>query len=140
MIWLPVHTDLPRHIKTKRFSQLLNIRQAAAVGHLVMLWLWTLEVAESGSLEGFSDTEIALGAGWTGRDKQKFVSALILAGFLDPDYRIHDWEDYAGDLIARREKDRLRKQNQRLLNRLTERNLEAAIEEKKEILSAGHPT
>ena len=139
MIWLPVHTDLPRNIKLKRFSQLLNLRQAHAVGHLVMLWLWTLEVAPKGSLEGFTDAEIAEGAGWTGRDKGKFVYALMEAGFLETDYCIHDWEDYAGDLLDRRERDRLRKQEQRLKQRQKREEIEAQKEVQDWALSAGLP-
>ena len=140
MIWLPVHTDLPRNIKLKRFSQLLNIKQAHAVGHLVMLWLWALEVTPKGDLSGFRDAEIAEAAGWTRRDKECFVRALIEAGFLETDYRIHDWDDYAGDLLMRREKDRLRKQKQRLLDREAKEDLEAEITAKKFALSFGHPT
>lgn len=140
MIWLPVHTDLPRHIKLMRFSRLLKISQPTAVGHVVMLWLWALEVAPTGDLEPFSVDEIAAGAGWRRRDREMFVEALKAAGFLDDDDRIHDWEDYAGDLISRREKDRLRKRNQRLLDRMMQQNLVTMIEEKKTILSDGRPT
>ena len=139
MIWLPVHTDLPRHIKLKRFSQLLKIKQAHAVGHLVMLWLWALEIAPKGSLEAFTDAEIAEAAGWTRRDKGQFVYALMEAGFLDVDYRIHDWEDYAGDLLDRRERERLRKQAQRLKQRQKRREIEAEKEAEEWTLSAGLP-
>lgn len=140
MIWLPVHTDLPRNIKLKRLSQLLKIKQAQAVGHLVMLWLWALEVMPQGDLSGFRDDEIAEAAGWKGRDKGKFVESLMEAGFLEQDMRIHDWDDYAGELLMRREKDRLRKQKQRLLDREAKEDLEAEITAKKFALSFGHPT
>ena len=140
MIWLPVHTDLPRNIKLKRFSQMLNIKQAHAVGHLVMLWLWTLEVAPKGNLSAFTDAEIAEGGGWTQRDKGKFVAALIEAGFLEYDYRIHDWQEYAGDLLYRREKDRLRKQAQRLKQRQEKDEIEAETAAQDWAESAGHPT
>lgn len=139
MLWLPVHTSLPRHMKLKRFSRLLNIKQVQAVGHLVMLWLWTLEVAPKGSLSDFTDAEIADGAGWRGRDKGSFIYALIEAGFMDCDYRIHDWEDYAGDLLDRREKERLRKQEQRLKQRQKREKMDADIETQNWIESLGHP-
>ena len=139
-MWLPIHTELPRHIKVKRFARQLKINQAQAIGHLVMLWLWTLENASDGNLEPFTYDEICDGAGWKRIDKGSFISALIEAGFLDPDNRIHDWDDYAGNLLARREKDRLRKRNQRLLDRMMQQNLVTMIEEKKTILSDGRPT
>ena len=139
MIWLPVHTDLPRNIKLKRFSQLLKIKQAEAVGHLVMLWLWTLEVAPKGSLEGFTDAEIAEGAGWMRRDKGMFVWALMEAGFLDCDYRIHDWEEYAGGLLLRRETDRLRKREERLRVKKMQQLISEDFSNEENDLSDGHP-
>jgi len=39
MIWLPIHTDLPRHLKMTRLTKALNVKRAQAVGHMVMLWL-----------------------------------------------------------------------------------------------------
>ena len=42
MIWLPIHTDLPRHLKMTRLTKALNVKRAQAVGHMVMLWLWAL--------------------------------------------------------------------------------------------------
>lgn len=137
MIWLPIHTDLPRNIKLKRFSEMLNIKQAQAVGHLVMLWLWTLEIAPKGDLTGFRDDEIADGAGWTKRDKAVFVKALRLAGFLEEDNRVHDWNDYAGDLLYRREKDRLRKREQRLKQRQLRDELDAEDAAEEWALSMG---
>ena len=139
MIWLPVHTDLPRNIKLKRFSQMLNIKQAHAVGHLVMLWLWTLEVAPKGNLSAFTDAEIAEGGGWTQRDKGKFVAALIEAGFLEYDYRIHDWEDYAGGLLLRRETDRLRKREERLRVKKVQAAIEEETRAEENALSDGRP-
>ena len=139
MIWLPVHTDLPRNIKLKRFSQMLNIKQAHAVGHLVMLWLWTLEVAPKGNLSAFTDAEIAEGGGWTQRDKGKFVAALIEAGFLEYDYRIHDWQDYAGGLLLRRETDRLRKREERLRVKKVQAAIEEETRAEENALSDGRP-
>jgi hypothetical protein len=138
-MWLPIHTELPRHIKVKRFARQLKINQAQAIGHLVMLWLWTLENASDGNLEPFTYDEICDGAGWKRIDKGSFISALIEAGFLDPDNRIHDWDDYAGNLLARREKDRLRKREER--RRAKEQNEAIAEAEAEEFLdlSFGHP-
>ena len=138
-MWLPIHTELPRHIKIKRFSKQLRINKAQAIGHLVMLWLWTLENAADGSLEGFSYDEICQGADWHGRDKGNFIFALMEAGFLDMDNRIHDWDDYAGNLLSRREKDRLRKRAER--RRAKEQNEALAETEAEDYpdLSFGHP-
>lgn len=138
-MWLPIHTELPRHIKVKRFAKQLNINQAQAIGHLVMLWLWTLENAADGNLGTFTYDEICQGALWRGRDKGCFISALIEAGFLDLDNRIHDWDDYAGNLLSRRERDRLRKREER--RRAKEQNEAIEREEDDALfdLSFGHP-
>ena len=98
-----------------------------------------MENAADGSLEGFSYDEICQGADWHGRDKGNFIFALMEAGFLDVDNRIHDWDDYAGNLLSRREKDRLRKRAER--RRAKEQN-EALAETEEELfpdLSYGHP-
>ena len=139
MIWLPIHTDLPRHLKTIRLSKSLNIKRAQAVGHLVMLWLWALEVAPQGNLSEFTDEEIAEAAGWRGKDRQGFVSKLIGAGFLDADYRIHNWDDYAGALLLRRENDRIRKREKRMQLRQKRERLDDEIAAEDFLLSDGHP-
>ena len=58
---------------------------------------------------------------------------------MEYDYRIHDWEEYAGDLLDRREKDRLRKQEQRLKQRQKKEEIEAEIAAQKWAASVGHP-
>lgn len=104
-----------------------------------MLWLWTLEVAPQGDLSEFTDEEIAEAAGWGRKDRRSFVTALIGAGFLDPDYRIHDWDDYAGALLLRREHDRLRKREERLRLKNKKVALENEIAAEQQLLSMGHP-
>lgn len=138
-MWLPIHTELPRHIKVQRLSRLLNIKQAQTVGHLVMLWLWTLENASDGNLGTFTYEEICQAAGWRGRDRGSFITALIEAGFLDLDNRIHDWNDYAGELLTRRERDRLRKREERRRAREQNEAIEQTEPDPLFDLSFGHP-
>lgn len=139
MIWLPIHTDLPRHLKMTRLTKALNVKRAQAVGHMVMLWLWALESAPNGNLSEFTDEEIAAAAGWNGKDKHGFVSRLIGAGFLDSDYRIHNWDDYAGALLLRRENDRIRKREKRMQLRQKKERLDNEIAAEDLLLSDGHP-
>lgn len=44
---------------------------------------------------------------WEG-DPDEFVAALHDAGFLDPDGKIHDWDQYTGRVVAQRESNRER--------------------------------
>lgn len=91
---------------------MLGISVPAAIGHLHCLWWWALDYAEDGDLSVFDAEDIADAAMWDG-DPQAFVDALIAcgpsgrAGFVErtPDggLRLHDWEEYAGRLIASRQ-------------------------------------
>ena len=98
------------------------------IGHMICLWTWALDNAETGNLSAISTPVIADAAGWTG-DPTIFVNALIQVGFLDvtpggalvgndshlwPEtIALHNWINYAGKLIARREADRTRKRVRR---------------------------
>jgi hypothetical protein len=108
MAWIESHQELPRHPKTKRLARVLGISIPETIGYLHILWYWAMDFARDGDLSGFDVSEIADAAMWE-RDAQTFVNAAMEAGFFDPDMHLHDWYDYAGKLIARREKDRDRK-------------------------------
>ena len=115
-MWIEIHQSLPTHRKIVSAGHLLNVPRMSLIGHMVCLWTWALDNAESGNLTGLSPEVIALGAQWVG-DPDAFVNALIQVGFLDQtqnQLRIHDWNDYAGRLIARRIADRERKRSLRL--------------------------
>lgn len=105
MAWIELHTKLPSHKKTKRLVRLLGLSVPQdipqAVGHLCVLWLWAIENASDGTLNGFDAEDIADAAGWND-DPQVFLDAMVESGFLDADgdsYRIHDWMDYAGHYL-----------------------------------------
>lgn len=101
------------------------------IGHLHLLWWWSLEYAPDGNLSDFDSFEIADAAGWDG-DPDTFIEHLVdcgpgdKPGFLErngeygaPDESmignlvIHDWWDYAGKLIAKRQADAERKRKGR---------------------------
>ena len=90
----------------------LNLSRIEMIGTLVSLWLWALDNAQNGSLEGVSDKTIARVCDFPEKKAGKLMAALLDNGFVDYDgdhYIIHDWFDYAGKLMERREKDRKRK-------------------------------
>jgi DnaD/phage-associated family protein len=71
--------------------------------------------AQDGSLGRYTADDIADACDWLD-DAQTFYNALIQSGFIDESeqgYIIHDWFDYAGKLIALRQKDAERKRNSR---------------------------
>lgn len=112
MAWIESHQELARHPKTKRFARSLGVSLPAAVGHLHFFWWWAMDYAQDGDLSKYDHADIADASGWEG-DPEKLYSALLDARFIDQDDTIHDWLDYAGRLVEKREKNRDRKRKSR---------------------------
>jgi hypothetical protein len=110
--WLESHVDLRDHPKTDLLMDLLAITRRDACGLLHFLWWRTLTYAPSGDLSDFTDGQIARWADWDG-DPGHLVSALKTAGFMDSTRTIHDWEEFAGRWIDRRNADAKRKRDAR---------------------------
>lgn len=118
MAWIELHQNLPAHRKVKKLKRLLKIKTPQAVGHLAMLWLWAVDNAPDGDLSALDPEDIAEACEWP-KGAEQFVQALTEAGFIDPDAKLHDWSDYAGMLLDRRENQREqnRKRQQRYRNK-----------------------
>lgn len=101
MAWIESHQELGRHPKTRKLARALDISRPCAVGHLHYLWWWALDFAQDGDLSRYDAEVLAEAALWDG-DPGAFVSALLEAGFLDPDSQLHDWHDYAGKILDQR--------------------------------------
>jgi hypothetical protein len=110
--WIEVHQSLQRHPKLLRLSAKLRIHRAQSAGHLLFLWLWTLDYAPSGDLSAFGPAEISAAADYPG-DAEIFAQALRETGWIEANGYLHDWHDYAGKLIDKREEDRKRKEEER---------------------------
>lgn len=101
MAWIESHDDVGDHKKTQRLSNILNIPIPTAVGHLHLLWHYTIRVAWlDGDLQGHSTMAIARACWWTGSDIL-FISALQESEYMDG-MKVHDWEIYARELIYQR--------------------------------------
>jgi len=117
MAWIESHQELGRHPKTRKLARMLDITVPAAIGHLHLLWWWALDFAEDGDIGRFDAEDIADAAQWHS-DAELFVRALVDTEFVDDDdsLHLHDWHDYAGKLIERRNADRMRKRQERKAN------------------------
>jgi hypothetical protein len=77
----------------------------------VSLWMWTAQHEGDGRIEGAGCAEVICdAAGWRG-EPRTFIDAMVRAGLLDETssgYYVHDWHDYAGAHIEKREKERSR--------------------------------
>ena len=120
MSWLEAHQSLRDHPKKDRLAELLfngsvtnDVADLASIGVLLNLWWWAIDYARDGDLSKFSDRQIAKGCGYSG-DATLLVEALTAAGFVDKKpRRIHDWSEYGGTLIAKKERDAARKREAR---------------------------
>lgn len=110
MAWIPVHQTLLRHRKMIILATSLNMPRQHMAGCLIALWTWAIDNAPSGKLGDLPVEVVAFAAEWDG-EAASFYSALQRAGFVDPDGKIHDWEEYAGKLINQRNAnaDRMKK-------------------------------
>ena len=122
MSWIESNQELARHPKSIKAARALGVSVPAVVGHLHFLWWWCLEYAQDGDLSKFDGSDIADAAGWEGDSAELFVTALINCGpgdsigFLeqtDLGLAIHDWMNYAGRLIEKRQANTKRMQNAR---------------------------
>ncbi len=105
MAWIEVHQTLPAHRKIKKLKRELKIKTPQAVGHMVMLWLWAVDNAPDGNLSDIDPNDLAEAAEWS-KPGSELVRALISAGFLDEDMQLHDWDQYVGRLMEKRETKR----------------------------------
>ena len=122
MAWVESHQSVGTHPKTKRAARELGVSRVLMIGHLHLFWHWALDYAQDGDLSDYEPADIADAADWDG-DPQQFFNALLncgpgdSAGFIEYDAEnrlvIHDWWEYAGKLIARRQADAERKKQDR---------------------------
>lgn len=116
MAWIQVHQTLKDHRKVYAAADALDIEPAHALGLIVSFWLWALDNAPSGSLDGISNRMIARAAQWNG-NADEFVEALKSAELLDEtsdgELELHDWQEYAGNLIEKREAEKQRSRKRR---------------------------
>lgn len=113
MAWYEAHQTMAKHPKTLRLSRLLKVDRRYAVGLLHDLFSWGLDAAgKYGELTGMEKEDIAAALDLSGKKGLQTVDALVASGYLELDgccYSIHDWYEYAGKLMEKREADRKRK-------------------------------
>lgn len=112
MAWIESHQELARHPKAKKLARLLGVSLPAAIGHLHFFWWWAMDYAQDGDISKYDPEDIADASGWEGSPDIWF-KALLESEFIDSDKRIHDWFDYAGRLVERREQNKERKRRSR---------------------------
>ncbi len=91
--WSKLHAGAHRHRKIYALSDALGCSLLEARGIVLGLWSWVTETEPDGDLSRWSSAALAAELGCPGRD---ILSALLSAGLVDPDSRVHGWEEHAG--------------------------------------------
>lgn len=117
MAWFEAHEELPRHPKTLKLARTLRMSKYETIGLLWCLFSWGLTAArKDGALPGMTASDIAMALDWPAKKAGELVDALLYAGYLErtgDTFYIHDWYDYSGKLMDKREADKLRKSAER---------------------------
>jgi hypothetical protein len=122
MAWIPVDQALPTHFKTTRAAKIAGVSTETLIGHLITLWLWAVDNAPDGDLDGFGAQEIELAANWPGEkgllhEALKGCGKARGVGFIEVSrggaVQLHDWDEYGGKAGAQRDKWRELKRRQR---------------------------
>jgi|GEM_PF-5055014 len=117
MSWLRVSQGVANHFKVIKVARLTGNHRFSIVGFLVAFWSWALDNASDGVIPAEDMPAIVSQIGWPG-EPAEMIQALLTCGrnggngLLEKDgdlLRIHDWNEYAGVLLDRRERDRKRK-------------------------------
>lgn len=109
-LWCKVAVTLPRHLKTRRLAEALGIPVPEAVGRLVCLWIYAVEMSPSGLLTDEDiqasfclDSDLSVNMAVqaltaAGGDLHEGFLTLMDDGGLvgTPCYALHDWTDYSG--------------------------------------------
>ena len=101
MAWIPSHQELRSHPKTKKAARKAGCSLPQMIGHLHMLWWWSMDHAPDGDLSKFDAEDLADAVEWDA-DPDVFVAALISCGpadghgFIRDDWQLHDWDEYGG--------------------------------------------
>lgn len=107
---LMIDPSLVYNPKVIKLARHLGVTPTQTVGHLVVIWGWTLVHRGSGSISGLDASEIAHAAHWLKRPVRKFLDGLIECGFVDQgsEMQLHDWHKFQGPYFEKLERDKER--------------------------------
>tara|TARA_Y100001937_G_C7044096_1_gene296023 strand:- start:91 stop:801 length:711 start_codon:yes stop_codon:yes gene_type:complete len=114
MAWIKSDESLSQHPKVDQLAEVLKISNVEVIGHLHYLWWWALSYSQKGDLTRYRN-RISKAANYEG-DNDFFIDSLVDCGWLDrrgKNLKIHDWDEYHGVLMEKREKAAERKRKER---------------------------
>lgn len=108
MLYVPLNVGVLNHPKFDTFLEAADLETPAeGIGILSCLWLWATaqEIPEDGTLPDMGQRSRVKMLGCAPEQVDKILEALVNSRFLDLEagvYRIHDWQNYGGKLMAER--------------------------------------
>lgn len=106
MAWIESHQALGNHPKLLKLSRAMGWSKSDTLGRLHLFWHWCLDYAVDGQLDKHGPAIVADVFNIAEQDRDKFLAALHESEFVDsaPQFRVHDWWDYAGRFLQVRYK------------------------------------
>lgn len=110
-MWIESHQSLRNHPKIKKAARLCGINEFEMIGRLHCLWWWALDYAPDGDVTKYNGEDIESAVDWNGTP-YAFYNALVDCGFnghcgllekIEDTIVIHDWHEYGGRLLEKRE-------------------------------------
>lgn len=123
-MWIESHQSLRNHPKVRKAARLAGINEFEMIGRLHCLWWWALDYAPDGDLTNYTDDDIEDAVDWTGQ-RGMFAQSLVNCGFnghgglidVTQESRvIHDWHEYGGRLLEKRQENKERMKRKRALH------------------------
>lgn len=124
-----IRTSFPTHVKTTKLR-----RRAGAEGVLSLLTLWAFaaEHKPSGALDGMSDEDVEIAAGWTG-EAGVFIRCALEVGYLDRNetgLALHDWAVHQPWVVHSEERRTCaRKAVQKRWKKVKDKDLENSVDQ-----------
>ena len=129
--WIRVHGALFDKPVVTRLVAATHISEHEAVGVLVTFWSGVAAHANNGTIAQYPDAQLEKWARWPSRKRGLFAK-WVRAEHQDAEGRVPEWDDYAGALEVRREKERQRLADKR--KRL--RNSTQVVEQQRAVVGA----
>lgn len=121
MAWMPVDQFLPSHEKTAKLARAMGWTPRYACGFLLDLWGWAIDHQPDGYIERADRGALARGVRATSSELARCLRALRSTGWIDgagpTEGRLHEWDEWGGKIVARREDDRARQRKRREADR-----------------------
>lgn len=112
--WVPIAQNIWWNPKVKQAAaDLTGGDVEKLVGHLARLWAWALDQAEDGDLSHISDRDLIRVMNLPTRPQERLRKTLTNARLITQEGRINGWEEWVGNLLDKRARDRARKRAER---------------------------